>query len=164
MQILEIANQNANQLYMPEILKSIDFILKVNTRVAESVGYIYLSYLQKIFSDLLRMYGMYSQCISQSFLYKQNESMIKPMKTVRRDILKLIQTFIDKSNEFQYFNENFLPTLQGLTDDYQSNTPDARDPEVLHLYATMLKKMGESLSGYLNQILFNLCSPTLQVI
>ncbi len=45
MQILEIANQNANQLYMPEILKSIDFILKVNTRVAESVGYIYLSYL-----------------------------------------------------------------------------------------------------------------------
>jgi hypothetical protein len=32
------------------------------------------------------------------------------------------------------------------------------------LYATMLKKMGESLSGYLNQILANLCDTTLAII
>jgi len=32
------------------------------------------------------------------------------------------------------------------------------------LYATMIKKMGESLAGYLNVILFNLCDTTLAVI
>ena len=37
--------------------------------------------------------------------------MIKPMKTVRRDILKLIQTYIEKESDFTYFNQNFLPTL-----------------------------------------------------
>jgi exportin-1 len=65
-QILVLANQDANQLMIPEVVKSIDFILKVNTRVAESVGYTYLSYLRQIFVDLLKMYGLYSQCISNS--------------------------------------------------------------------------------------------------
>lgn len=74
----------------PEIIKNLDFIIKVNTRVAESVGFMYLSYLRRIFNDLLRMYGLYSQCISNSVKFKQNEHMVKPMKTVRRDILKLI--------------------------------------------------------------------------
>ena len=45
---------------LPEVIKSIDFIIKVNTRVAESVGFMYLSYLRRIFSDLLKMYGLYS--------------------------------------------------------------------------------------------------------
>jgi exportin-1 len=75
--------------------------------------------------------------------------MIKPMKTVRRDILKLIQTYIERANEFNIFNQEFLPTLQGLVEDYQQNDPNARDPEVLMLFATMLKKMGDMLSGFL---------------
>ena len=44
----------------PEIIKNLDFIIKVNTRVAESVGFMYLSYLRRIFNDLLKMYGLYS--------------------------------------------------------------------------------------------------------
>ena len=146
---------------MPEILKTVDFIIKVNTRVAEAVGFIYLSYLRRIFNDLLKMYGLYSQCISNSVRFRQNEHMIKPMKTVRRDILRLIQTYIDRSNEFTIFNQEFLPTLQSLVEDYQQNYPNARDPEVLMLFATMLKKMGDALSGFLQQILFNLCETTL---
>jgi hypothetical protein len=51
---------------LPEMLKSIDFIIKVNTRVAESVGFMYISYLRSIFADLLKMYGLYSKCISDT--------------------------------------------------------------------------------------------------
>ena len=47
--------------------------------------------------------------------------MLKSMKTVRRDILRLIQTFIEKANDFSVFNEEFLPTLKNLVEDYQSN-------------------------------------------
>lgn len=82
---------------IPEVIKGLDFIIKVNTRVAESVGYMYLSYLRRIFGDLLKMYGLYSNCISNSVKFRQNEHMIKPMKQVRRDILKLIQTYIEKA-------------------------------------------------------------------
>jgi len=65
---------------LPEVIKTIDFIIKVNTRVAESVGFMYVSYLNKIFADLIKMYGMYSSCISNSMSTRTNEHMIKPMK------------------------------------------------------------------------------------
>jgi len=45
--------------------------------------------------------------------------MIKPMKTVRRDILKLIQTYIERADDYTIFNQEFLPTLQNLVEDYQ---------------------------------------------
>lgn len=75
--------------------------------------------------------------------------MIKSMKAVRRDILKLIQAYIQRSNEFTIFNVKFLPPLQNLVEDYQANDPNARDPEVLNLFATMIKKMGDMLAGFL---------------
>ena len=68
----------------------LDYIFKVNTRVAESVGYMYLSYLKRIFPDLLKIYSLYSECISNLVRSRTNDHMIKPMKTVRRDILRLI--------------------------------------------------------------------------
>ena len=75
---------------IPEVIKTIEFVIIVTTRVAESVGFMYVSYLNIIFSDLLKMYGLYSQCISNSVRQRTNEHMIKPMKQVRRDMLKLI--------------------------------------------------------------------------
>jgi len=101
-----------------EILRSIDFIIKVNTRIAESVGLVYLSYLRRIFQDLLKMYGLYSQCISNSVKFRTNENMLKSMRLVRRDILKLIQSYIERATDFTIFNQEFLPTLQTLVEDY----------------------------------------------
>lgn len=34
----------------------------------------------------------------------------------------------------------------------------------MKLFATMLKKMGDNLSGFLQQILYNLCQTTLAMI
>jgi exportin-1 len=104
---------------IPEVIKTIDFIIKVNTRVAESVGFMYVSYLSNIFNDLLKMYGLYSQCISNSVKTRTNDDMIKQMKQVRRDMLKLIQTYIENCDNFTIFNERFLPALQSLVNDYQ---------------------------------------------
>ena len=64
------------------------------------------------------------------------------MKTVRRDILKLIQTYIEKEINFEYFNKNFLPTLQTMVEDFHNSDKDARDPETLMLFATVMKKEG----------------------
>ena len=83
------------------------------------------------------------------------------MKAVRRDILRLIQTYIQKEQQYDIFQQHFLPTLKSLVDDYQTGAPQARDPEVLLLFSTMLKKMGELLSGFLQQILYGLCESTL---
>lgn len=70
---MQMANVNVQQLLNHDIIKSLDIIIKINTKVAESVGYMYLSYLRRIFPDLLRLYGMYSQQISEAVKFKGAE-------------------------------------------------------------------------------------------
>ena len=43
--ILQRANMSTNELMRPDVIKSIDFIIKVNQKVASSVGKQYLAYL-----------------------------------------------------------------------------------------------------------------------
>lgn len=147
------------------MVKTIDFIIKVNTRVAEAVGFIYLSYLHRIFNDLLKMYGIYSNAISQAVrAVQRNDHVLKTMRALRKDILRLVQTYIERSAELQVFNEHFLPRLLGLAEDFRGNDPNARDAEVLMLFATMFKRLGMGLSGFLEPVLFNLCDATLGMI
>jgi len=81
--------------------------VKINQRVADSTGFVYLNYLKNIFQDLLKIYNLYSQQISDAVVRNQaqNNPMVKPMKAVRRDILKLIQTYIlkEKDKNFTVF-------------------------------------------------------------
>lgn len=51
-----------------------------------------------------------------------------------------------------------------MVEDYQNCNENARDPQTLMLFAVMLKSEGELLAGYLKQILFGLCQPTLEMI
>ena len=51
-----------------------------------------------------------------------------------------------------------------MVEDYHESNPQARDPETLMLFATMMKKEGNMLAGFLNQILFILCQATLEMI
>ena len=87
--------------------------------------------------------------------------MLRPMKILRRDILKLLQTYIEKETNFTYFNENFLSTLQAMVEDFSASDPNARDPEVLQMFATMMRQEGPMLQGFMPSILQHLLSPTL---
>lgn len=64
--------------------------------MVESAGALYVNYLQTIFEDLVRVYRVYSQCISESVMVPGSypDHLTKPMKSVRRDILRLIQAYI----------------------------------------------------------------------
>jgi exportin-1 len=86
--ILTQAQNDNNYLMNPQIIKELDHIIKINQRVAQSVGKGYIIYLQNIFNDMMTVYNIYSQCISENI--HTNDSRIKPMKALRRDILKLI--------------------------------------------------------------------------
>lgn len=44
-----------------------------------------------------------------------------------------------------------------MVQDYQQSIPETRDPEVLLLFATILKKQGDYMSQFLENILQGLC-------
>ena len=86
------------------------------------------------------------------------------MKTLRRDILKLISTWISKSTDANIVISEFLNPLSQLIVDYNNNVPDARDPEVLFLFAIIINSFGGHLVAHIPSIVSNLFSSTLQMI
>lgn len=86
--------------------------------MAFSVGQQYLCHLNVIFTDLIKIYKYYSEQISRCVKETGSDNGVKPMKTLRKDILSLIQTYIEKEEDFTVFNTNFLPTLQAMVEDF----------------------------------------------
>ena len=77
---------------------------------------------------MINVYKQYSSWISEAVKQRSSDSLVRPMKALRRDILSLISTYLESEKDFSYFNENFLPTLQAMVEDYQQSDPYARDP------------------------------------
>lgn len=60
-------------------------------------------------------------------------------RSVKRETLKLIETFVDKSEDQHSIGKQFVaPMMDPILGDYARNVPDARESEVLSLFATIL--------------------------
>jgi exportin-1 len=67
------------------------------------------------------------------------------MRAVKKEVLKLLDIFIEQSEPADVPNlcQNFLPAmLDPLLGDYARNVAGARDAEVLGLFATIVDKLG----------------------
>lgn len=165
--VLQLASSDASNLQDIEVIRTIGFIVKANERVASALGHPYCTQLSKIFSELMQVYKLYSANISyvlgnSSISY--NVGILKATKTVRREILNLISTFITNSEDPSMVINDFLPTLSELITDYNSNVPNARDPEVLSLFAALIKRMGDHMNQHVPAILGYLFESTLSMI
>lgn len=62
-------------------------------------------------------------------------------RSVKREILKLIETFLDKAENQPHIGKQFVPPMMDqVLGDYARNVPDARESEVLSLFATIINK------------------------
>ncbi|CAK7340105.1 unnamed protein product [Dovyalis caffra] len=119
--------------------------LQTNTSVASSLGTYFLSQISLIFLDMLNVYRMYSELISSSIAeggpYASKTSYVKLLRSVKRETLKLIETFLDKAEDQTQIGKQFVPPMMDpVLGDYARNLPDARESEVLSLFATIINK------------------------
>lgn len=62
-------------------------------------------------------------------------------RSVKRETLKLIETFLDKAEDQPHIGKQFVPPMMDpVLGDYARNLPDARESEVLSLFATIINK------------------------
>lgn len=60
---------------------------------------------------------------------------------MKRETLKLIETFVDKAEDAELIAKNFVPAMMDpILGDYARNVSDARESEVLSLFATIINK------------------------
>lgn len=72
---------------------------------------------------------------------------VRGLRTIKKEILKLVETFVDKAEDLQAVRTQMVPQLlDSVLVDYNRNVPGARDAEVLKTMSAMISKLGVCLS------------------
>ncbi|KFK25927.1 hypothetical protein AALP_AA8G181300 [Arabis alpina] len=144
-EIIGQARQSVEFLKDPSVIRTVLNILQTNTSAATSLGTYFLSQISLIFLDMLNVYRMYSELVSTNITdggpYASKTSFVKLLRSVKRETLKLIETFLDKAEDQPHIGKQFVPPMmESVLGDYARNVPDARESEVLSLFATIINK------------------------
>lgn len=167
----EIINQakiDAEHLKESAVIKKLGNILKTNVKVCLSVGPGFLSQISSIYLDLLNVCKFYSSQISQ-LVAQYGEvatkySIVKEMRTVKRETLNLINSFFQVCPDAQTIHGFLPPLLPNVLEDYKVSVPDARDHEVLSLVATIVNKCQDSITTEIPVMFHAVFECTLQMI
>ncbi len=94
------------------------------------------------------------------------QPLIKSMRVVKKETLKLISCWVERSNDPNMVLENFIPPLlDAVLLDYQRcSIPSAREPEVLSTMATVVKKLKGTITSEVPKIFDALFECTLEMI
>ena len=67
---------------------------------------------------------------------------VRGLRTIKKEILKLIDIYVQKADDLEMVNANIVPALlDAVLVDYNRNVPDARDAEVLDVMTTIITKL-----------------------
>lgn len=71
---------------------------------------------------------------------------VRQLRTVKKEVLKLMETYVKKAEDLEAVNANFMPPLlDAILGDYNTNVPAARDAEVLNVMASIISRLGVSV-------------------
>jgi len=163
------AAQNMDVLSSSDNIKILSNVLKTNVSACTSIGSFYLPQIGRIFLDMLGLYkavsGIISETVAKEGLIATKTPKIRQLRTVKKEILKLMETYVKKAEDLEAVNANFMPPLlDALLGDYHRNVPSARDAEVLNVMATIISRLGPLLTPQVPAILDAVFEPTLNMI
>ncbi|EDO44035.1 predicted protein [Nematostella vectensis] len=167
--IVREATRNIDHLRDLEVVKQLGNILKTNVRGCKSIGHPFVTQLGRIYLDMLNVYRCLSENISMAISENgelvMKQPLIRAMRTVKTEVLRLISTWVSKSNDPKLVCDNFIPPLlDAVLGDYQRNVPGAREPEVLSTMATFINKLEANVTENVPQIFDAVFECTLNMI
>ncbi|XP_071710011.1 protein EXPORTIN 1A-like [Rutidosis leptorrhynchoides] len=168
-EIIGHARGNVDFLKDQDVIRTVLNILQTNTSAATSLGTHFLPQITLIFLDMLNVYKMYSELISAGIAeggpYASRTSYVKLLRSVKRETLKLIETFLDKAENQPQIGKQFVPPMMDpVLGDYARNLPDARESEVLSLFATIINKYKRAMMDDVPRIFEAVFQCTLEMI
>ena len=101
--IIQQAAQNVEVLKDSEAVKHLSNILRTNVKACKSIGHSYVIQLGRIYLDMLNVYKVMSENISSAVAISgenvTKQPLIKSMKGVKKETLKLIAEWVSKSDD-----------------------------------------------------------------
>ncbi|KAF8544087.1 CRM1 C terminal-domain-containing protein [Trichophaea hybrida] len=167
--IIRQAAQDPSILENTETVKIIGNVMKTNVSACTSVGSYFYPQIGRIYMDMLSMYRAVSQMVSEGIVKEgpiaPKMPRIRGLRTVKKEILKLIDIFVQKADDLEMVNNNIVPPLlDAVLVDYNRNVPDARDAEVLNVMSTIISKLQGLMQDKIPIIMENVFECTLEMI
>ncbi|CAF9913062.1 Karyopherin transporter [Imshaugia aleurites] len=167
--IISQANQDPTCLQDGETIKVVGNIMKTNVAACTSIGSYFYPQIGRIYNDMLSMYRATSQMISDSVvrdgIIATKMPKVRGLRTIKKEILKLIQIYVEKADDLEAVNANMVPPLlDAVLVDYNRNVADARDAEVLDVMTTIISKLNGLMSDKVTTIMENVFECTLEMI
>ncbi|KAJ3123600.1 Karyopherin transporter [Nowakowskiella sp. JEL0407] len=168
-EIIKRLHLNMGELQQPEIVKALGNILKTNVAAAGSIGPVYFAQIRTYFNDMMGLYKACSQAISAALATHGTTAVAhvitKGHRTIKREILKLLETFITKTDDLQSVAFNVVPPLlETILSDYYGSAPIARDYEVLNLLSTIISRLGNLVNDKVGVMMDGVFGCTLDMI
>ncbi|EGG21695.1 hypothetical protein DFA_01581 [Cavenderia fasciculata] len=162
-QIMGRASVGVENIVNLDVVKSYVNLLKTNHKAAISLGPFYLIQIKLVYLDMLNVYRAYSDYLTKH--PQERSTLTKNLKTAKKETLKLLQTFIEKSEDKSLIYNNFIgPLLDAVLGDYQTNLPETREPEVLSLLSTIVNSLKQLIHPDIPKILESVFECTLNMI
>ncbi|KAK2873662.1 Exportin-1 [Arthroderma sp. PD_2] len=168
--IISQATQDPSTLQNAETIKIVGNIMKTNVAACTSIGSYFYSQIGRIYLDMLNMYRASSQLISDAIAvdttgYATKTPKVRGLRTIKKEILKLIDTYVDKADDLEMVNSSMVPPLlEAVLLDYNRNVPDAREAEVLNVMTTIVHKLHNLMDDKVPIIMENVFECTLEMI
>lgn len=164
------AMNNVEILKDPDAVRQLGNILKTNVRACKALGHPYVVQLGRIYLDMLNVYKVMSANITAAISINgesvTKQPLIRSMRTVKKETLNLISSWISRANEVDMVLKNFIPPLlDAVLNDYKCCTvPAAREPEVLSTITTIVSKLEYSITSKIPEIFDAVFECTLDMI
>jgi exportin-1 len=163
------AGQNVDILKNTETIKLFAHILKTNVATCSSVGAPFLYQIGRIFMDLLGLYkavgGLISDAVAKQGLIATKTPGVRGLRTIKKEILKLVDMYIQKAEDLQSVNQNMIPPLlEAVLIDYAQNVEPAKEAEVLNVMANIIAKLKILMNDKIVPILDAVFECTLNMI
>ncbi|EUC61714.1 nuclear export receptor CRM1 [Rhizoctonia solani AG-3 Rhs1AP] len=167
--LMSQAASNVDVLGNPENVKILSNVLKTNVSACVSVGGFFLPQIGRIFNDMLGLYKAVSTLISEQVAkdgpVATRTPKVRALRTIKKEILKLMETYVKKAEDLDTLYANFIPPLlDAVLGDYNRNVPHARDAEVLNVMATVTSRLQGLLTPQVPAILDAVFECTLEMI
>ncbi|KAG1667326.1 Exportin-1 [Nymphon striatum] len=168
--IINQASKNVNVLKDADAVKQLGNILKTYVRSCQAIGHPFVVQLGRIYLDMLNVYKVMSENIGAAIaLNGENvtkQPLVRSMRTVKKEILKLISHWVSRSYDPQLVLDNFIPHLLDtvLLDYKRTKVPSAREPEVLSTISTIVSRLKNYITPEIPKIFDALFECTLEMI
>ncbi|KAI9276545.1 nuclear export factor CRM1 [Sporodiniella umbellata] len=163
------AKQNPECLNSASEIKILANVLKTNVSACSSVGSAFILQLSTIYMDLLALYRIIGELVSQTVakegLIATKTPKVRGWRTIKKEILKLIDIYVKNTLDPNTVNENMVdPFLESVLSDYNSNIDAARDAEVLNVISTIIDTLQILMTPRVVTIFEATFEPTLNMI